>query len=308
MKNFAPRVPTLWRKALLAAALGSVLIGTAACGGSAQPAAAPAPSTTGTAPLADLVPADIKAKGTIIVGTQPDFEPANFTPIGENGSKGFNIDLMDAMAAKLGLKVTYQKVPFDQLLVGVQNGKFDASIAGMTDRPGRQEKVDFVDYQVAGTVFMVAKGNPKKITGEINGGCGIKIGGVKGNDDERLVGLMTQACAAEGKPGPELLTFPTGSDKNLALTSGRVDAMFWPDMAVSVVQRETGGKLESVAVNFQEKVFLGMIFNKQNPQLRDAFLKATEALHTDGSYDAILKKWDVSVIHLAKPGINLATK
>ncbi|BAS15793.1 L-cystine-binding protein TcyA [Arthrobacter sp. Hiyo8] len=305
MKNFAPRVPSLWRKVAIAAVLASTLAGTAACGGSGQ-ASSPQTNSADTS-LTALVPADIKAKGTITVGTQPDFEPANFTPIGENGVKGFNIDLMDAMAAKLGLKISYQKVPFDQLLVGVQTGKFDASIAGMTDRKARQENVDFVDYQVAGTVFMVAKGNPKKITGEPDGGCGIKIGGVKGNDDERLVGIMAKACTAAGKPAPELVTFPTGSDKNLALTSGRVDAMFWPDMAVSVINRETQGKLESVPVNFEPKVFLGMIFNKQNPQLRDAFLKATEAMHADGSYDAILKKWDVTVIDLPKPGVNLAT-
>ncbi|ALE04656.1 hypothetical protein AL755_03300 (plasmid) [Arthrobacter sp. ERGS1:01] len=305
MKNNAPRVPTLWRKLMAAAVLSTVIAGTAACGGPAQTASTPA--SNGNAPLAALVPASIRAKGTIVVGTQPDFEPADFTPIGENGVKGFNIDLMDAMAAKLGLKVTYQKVPFDQLLVGVQTGKFDASIAGMTDRKQRQANVDFVDYQVAGTVFMVAKGNPKNITGDANGGCGIKIGGVKGNDDERLVGLMAAACTAEGKPAPELVTFPTGSDKNLALTSGRVDAIFWPDMAVSVIQRETGGKLESVPVNFEPKVYLGMIFDKKNAQLRDAFLKATEAMHADGSYDAILKKWDVAVINLPKPGVNLAT-
>jgi len=306
MKNFAPQVSANLRKAAVTAVLAAVLAGTAGCGGAAQPAANIEPSATVDPALSALLPAEVKAKGTITVGTQPDFEPANYTPIGEDGVKGFNIDLMDAMAAKLGLKVTYQKVPFDQLLVGVQNGKFDASIAGMTDRPSRQEKVDFVDYQVAGTVFMVAKGNPKKITSEVNGGCGIKIGGVKGNDDERLVNLMATACTAEGKPAPELVTFPTGSDKNLALTSGRVDAMFWPDMAVSVVQRETGGKLDSVPVNFEEKVFLGMIFNKQTPQLRDAFLKATEAIHADGTYDAILKKWDVAVIDLPQPGINLA--
>lgn len=306
MKNFAPQVSECWKKVAVTTVLVGILASTAACGGAAQPATKVEPAASGNASLSDLLPADVKAKGSITVGTQPDFEPANYTPIGEDGVKGFNIDLMDAMAAKLGLKVTYQKVPFDQLLVGVQNGKFDASIAGMTDRPGRQEKVDFVDYQVAGTVFMVAKGNPEKITSEVNGGCGIKIGGVKGNDDERLVKLMAEACTAEGKPAPELVTFPTGSDKNLALTSGRVDAMFWPDMAVSVVQRETGGKLESVPVNFEAKVFLGMIFNKQAPQLRDAFLKATEAIHADGTYDAILKKWDVAVIDLPKPGINLA--
>lgn len=213
MKNFAPQVSANWKKAAATAFLAAVLASTAGCGGAAQPAANIEPSAAVDPTLSDLLPAEVKAKGSITVGTQPDFEPANYTPIGEDGVKGFNIDLMDAMAAKLGLKVTYQKVPFDQLLVGVQNGKFDASIAGMTDRPSRQEKVDFVDYQVAGTVFMVAKGNPKKITSEVNGGCGIKIGGVKGNDDERLVNLMATACTAEGKPAPELVTFPTGSDK-----------------------------------------------------------------------------------------------
>ncbi|WP_160318841.1 transporter substrate-binding domain-containing protein [Arthrobacter sp. ERGS1:01] len=68
-----------------------------------------------------------------------------------------------------------------------------------------------------------------------------------------------------------------------------------------MIQRETGGKLESVPVNFEPKVYLGMIFDKKNAQLRDAFLKATEAMHADGSYDAILKKWDVAVINLPKP-------
>lgn len=312
MNLASPLLATRLRKTITTAAIGAVLLGSAACSSKDSNASA-STATKGTdavsaaAPLANLVPDAFKKSGTITVGTQPDFEPANYTPVGQSDVKGFNVDLMEAMAAKLGLKVKWDKVPFDQLLIGMQSGKFDAAIAGMTDRKQRQEKVDFLDYQVAGTVFMVAKGNPKGITSDVDGGCGIKIGDTKGSDAQRLVDMMAQACIAKGKPPTTLVSFPSSSDKNLALVSGRVDAMFWPDMAVSVINRETQGKLESLPVNFEPKVYLGVTFGKQNAQLRDAFLAALKAMHEDGTYDRILKQWDVEVINLPTPGINLAT-
>ncbi|WP_115787105.1 ABC transporter substrate-binding protein [Arthrobacter silvisoli] len=274
-----------------------------AAGGSAKPAA-----LDEKAPLFNLLPQEVKDKGVLTVATQPDFEPANFTPAGESGIKGYNVDLMEAMAKELGIPVKWEKVPFDQILIGMQSGKFDAAIAGMTDRKKRQEQVDFIDYQWAGTVFMVQKGNPKGITSAVDGGCGVKIGDVKGSDANRLVDQMAAACIAKGKPATQLISFPNSSDKNLALTSGRIDAIFWPDMAVTVIQRETGDKLESLPVDFEEKVYLGMTFNKQQTKLRDAFLSALKEIHKDGTYGEVLKKWDVEVINLDTPGINLAQK
>jgi polar amino acid transport system substrate-binding protein len=304
------RTPVLSPRTLAVGALcGLTLIGTAACGTSEPTASANVASAgyDAKAQLAKLLPKEFQDKGQVVVGTQPDFEPANYTPVGETTVKGFNVDLMEAMSAKLGVKVKWEKVPFDQLLIGMQSKKFDAAIAGMTDRKQRQEQVDFIDYQYAGTVFMVAKGNPKGISSDVDGGCGIKIGDVKGSDAKRLVDMMAAACVKEGKPATELVSFPNSSDKNLALTSGRVDAIFWPDMAVSVIKRETGDKLESLPVNFEPKVFLGITFNKQQTGLRDAYFAALKAIHEDGTYARILKKWEVEVINLPTPGINLAT-
>lgn len=274
-----------------------------AAGASEKPA-----SVNEKAPLYNLLPQKIKDKGVLTVATQPDFEPANFTPAGQTGIQGYNVDLMESMAKELGIPVKWEKVPFDQILIGMQSGKFDAAIAGMTDRKTRQEQVDFIDYQWAGTVFMVQKGNPKGITSAVDGSCGLKIGDVKGSDAKRLVDMMAAACVAKGKPATELISFPNSSDKNLAVTSGRIDAIFWPDMAVSVIQRETGDKLESLPVDFEEKVYLGMTFNKQQTDLRDAFLTALKAIHENGTYDEVLKKWHVEVINLDTPGINLAVK
>ena len=277
-----------------------------ASNGSAGPASASA-AAGAPADLASLVPQKYRDKKVLTVATQPDFEPADFTPIGETEIRGYNIDLMEAMAAKLGLQVNWQRVPFDQLLIGMQSKKFDLAIASMTDKKARQEQADFVDYQVAGSVLLVAKGNPKGVTGKVDGACGIKIGDVKGSDSQRKVDLMAAACAKIGKPAPELISYPNTSDKNLALTSGRVDATFWPDMSASVILRETGGKLEAIEVTFDSKVYLGMTFNKEETGLRDSFLAALKAIQADGSYTAILKKWNVEVIALPTPGINLAT-
>ncbi|MCD4849465.1 ABC transporter substrate-binding protein [Arthrobacter sp. AK01] len=301
------------RAAAIIVAGGLAVLAMTGCGVSGSTATAAGPSEKTAvldekAPLFDLLPQKVKDKGVLTVATQPDFEPANFTPAGETGIQGYNVDLMESMAKQLGIPVKWEKVPFDQILIGMQSGKFDAAIAGMTDRKKRQEQVDFIDYQWAGTVFMVQKGNPKGITSAVDGGCGVKIGDVKGSDAHRLVDLMAAACTAIGKPATELISFPNSSDKNLALTSGRIDAIFWPDMAVSVIQRETGDKLESLPVDFEEKVYLGMTFNKAQTDLRDAFLTALKAIHEDGSYDGILKKWHVEVIDLDTPGINLAKK
>ena len=313
LSHLAPRTRSL--RVVLGGALAALtLLGVTACGvdtsSSTTRSDAPKAQTgfDAKAPLAKLVPESYQKKGVLIVATQPDFEPANFTPAGESGIKGYNVDLMQAMAKELGLPVQWEKVPFDQILIGMQSKKFDVAIAGMTDRKTRQEQVDFLDYQWAGTVFMVQKGNPKHITSAVDGGCGIKIGDVKGSDAGRLVDQMAAACTAAGKPATELVSFPNSGDKNLALTSGRIDAIFWPDMAVSVIQRETGDKLESLPVDFEEKVYLGMTFNKSESGLRDAFVKALDAIHENGEYDKILKKWDVTVIDLKTPGLNLAVK
>ncbi|WP_299941805.1 ABC transporter substrate-binding protein [uncultured Nitratireductor sp.] len=259
-----------------------------------------------SAPLADLVPEKYRQRGVLSVGTQPDFEPLNFTPVGEKGIRGYNIDLMEAMADKLGLDVEWNRVPFDQLLIGIESKKYDATIAGMTDRKSRQEQVDFIDYQLAGTVFVVAKGNPKGITGALTGGCGITVAGVRGSDAKRLVDLMAAACIAEGKEPTKLVTFPTTSDTSLALTSGRADAKAYPDMAISVLLRETGDAVDYFPIEFEPKVYLGMTFNKTETELRDAVLAALGAIHEDGTYDKILTKWDVEVIRLEEFGINLA--
>ena len=122
--------PRTVRAAAGVLAVSAVLLGLTACGvdsptvsgGDDAKADKPA-GFDADAPLADLVPEAYQEDGVLVVGTQPDFEPANFTPVGEEAIQGYNVDLMEAMAAQLGLEVKWEKVPFDQLLIGQMEGR-----------------------------------------------------------------------------------------------------------------------------------------------------------------------------------------
>jgi polar amino acid transport system substrate-binding protein len=78
----------------------------------------------------------------------------------QNQIVGFDIDLMNAIAAKAGIQIEYQNVGFDALLAGMAQDAFDAAISSITILPTRAENMLFSDpYYVAGQMIVVQKNN-----------------------------------------------------------------------------------------------------------------------------------------------------
>jgi polar amino acid transport system substrate-binding protein len=270
----------------------------------------PAPTSaeaTASAPLASALPDQIRSAGEVTIATT-NFAPANYTTPGSNTMQGFNIEIAEAMAKQLGVRVTWANVPFDAQIPGVQSGKYDSSVAAMTDNKTREEQVDFMDYLSTGSVLVVPKGNPQKVTGAADGACGLRVSSMIASDEANNLKLMEAACKAAGRPAPKPVSFASAADKQLGLASGRVDAIFWADMSVAPYVEQVGDQIDVVPLTFTPRSTLGMIFTKQNAQLRDAFLTAMKAIQADGTYDSILAKWKVTSIKLDNPGINLAGK
>jgi len=64
--------------------------------------------------------------------------------IDENGNfAGFDIELMNAIAEKIGYEVKWENADFAGLVASLQTGKYDAVISAMTITASRQEEVDF---------------------------------------------------------------------------------------------------------------------------------------------------------------------
>ena len=87
----------------------------------------------------------IKEKGTITVGTKPDYAPYEFY-IMENGQKklvGFDIEIAKEIAKEIGVDVKFEEMDFELIPEAVKSGKVDIGISGLTPKPDRKKVVDF---------------------------------------------------------------------------------------------------------------------------------------------------------------------
>ena len=100
----------------------------------------------GLAANAADAPDRIKKAGKLVAATQPNYPPIAFKDPASNTLTGFDIDLGEAIAKELGVKLEWQETAFAQMISSLQTQRVDIALAGMSDLPARREVVDFIDY------------------------------------------------------------------------------------------------------------------------------------------------------------------
>ena len=114
-------------------------------------------ASTSSAVAATKLPANIAKSGTINIGIDATYSPNEFKD--KNGKViGWEVDLFNAVAKKIGVKTNYVIAGFDTIIAGVKAGKYDVGVSSFTDTKERQASVDFVNYFSAGTQWAVKKG------------------------------------------------------------------------------------------------------------------------------------------------------
>jgi len=113
--------------------------------------------------LAAMLPEAIKAKGTLTVGSDTSYAPAEFLGTDGQTPVGYDVDIAKAIGAALGLKVQVQTAEFTGILPAL-GPKYDLGVSSFTINPERLAAVNMVSYYQAGTGWAVEKGNPKKIS------------------------------------------------------------------------------------------------------------------------------------------------
>ncbi|MCB0915439.1 MAG: ABC transporter substrate-binding protein [Actinobacteria bacterium] len=264
----------------------------AACGGdsssgSGDSSASPLPSISADSELAAGLPEAIKSAGVIKFGTDASYAPMEF--IAEDGStiEGADIDLGNAIAAKLGLTTEWTNSTFDSLIVGVTNGKFDASMSSFTINPERLEQVNMVSYLNAGTAWAVAKGNPENVDPE--DACGKSVGVQKATVQVEDIEARNAACTEAGKEPIDIQQFTLQSDATTALASGKVDAMLADSPVIAYAITQTG-QLEQVGEIYDSAPY-GVVVPLDQEDLAKSVQGAVQAMIDDGTYKEILAKW-----------------
>ncbi|TDC57768.1 ABC transporter substrate-binding protein [Actinomadura sp. KC345] len=296
---------SLRRRAVAAGAL--VLTGAlalSACGDSndsADPGSGGS-NTSADAKLAAMVPDAVKSDGKIVVGTDGSYPPNESVDPATQEMVGWDVDLFDAVAAKLGLKTEYKNAGFDTIIPGVQSGKYEIGVSSFTDTKEREQAVDFVTYYTAGTAWASLTGNPKGVNPD--DACGKSIGVQQGTVQVDDLTAKSKECTDAGKPAIKQVVRKQQTEVNNDLVAGKVDAMAADSPIIGDAIKKTG-KLEIIGQAYDTAPY-GYALGKDSGQFKDAVLAALKALIADGTYKKILTDAGVESGAITDPAINAA--
>jgi polar amino acid transport system substrate-binding protein len=242
---------------------------------------------------AEGLPARIQASKTVNVALNSGYPPLEMKDPKTNEFVGFDIDLAAAMAMVLGVKIEYQDGGFEQMTPSLQSGRSDMIMSGFYDTPKRRPMFDFVDYLKAGAQFYTLTSLTElKTPADV---CGKTITTSRGTSYPETVKAWSDAnCLAGGKP-PILVIVDTDLGRQLTnLKTGRAVAAVQGLEAVPAIIEMEPGNLRPLGEHFSSAL-MGMAFNKNDADLRDAFLAALKKVIADGTYDELIKKWKLGL-------------
>ncbi len=244
----------------------------------------------GSSALASTV-AEVKKKGELVLGTDATFQPFSFQ--GDKGEiTGFDIEIAGEIAKDLGVKLKIQNIGFDSLMPGaITSGRADIVMSSVTITPERAKVVSFSNaYFKSAQVFIIQKGNPKKISWPMKTFANKNIGVQKGT---------TGFYAADEKLKKLKATLKVYDDfaSGLAdLKAGRIDSMIGDQPTVAYLDKaqpgqfvQAGGALKGVL----KAEDYGAVFAKDS-DLVAAANKTLERLNKSGAYQKLLEKWIIN--------------
>ncbi|MBR3326380.1 MAG: amino acid ABC transporter substrate-binding protein [Atopobiaceae bacterium] len=226
--------------------------------------------------------------GKLISVSDMECPPFSSYKDGTSEPEGFEVDLMKAVAEKMGLEsVWLPKMDFDAIIPLIkQGGKADVGVANFTITDERKQEIDFTDpYYVANIGFVTKADTEATSTDDFNTE-GIRIGAQSGTTGE--------AWAKENLPNAEVVAM-IPSTAMLSVQSSEegsdsLNAMVCDlPVATSLIEKSYSDLkvLESIATGDE----FGIVVSKDNPELTKALNKALAELKSDGTIDELMNKW-----------------
>lgn len=232
-------------------------------------------------------------ENTLTVVTSADFAPFEYMEGGE--FKGFDMDLIREIGKRMDKKVKITTMDFEGVIGAVSSGQSMVAIAALTINPERAEAVAFSDsyLESAYQVIIVKKDNTK----------------FDGMNKEQIIAALqgTKINVAKGQVGQ---AFAQGSDafgysgiqnadvkiyENISLAGMAIkgdEVAFADNWAAAEFCDESKGEYKYINVELTKEHY-GIAVAKDNETLKNQINEALAAIKADGTYDELLKKYEV---------------
>lgn len=283
------------------ATLAVVSIVLTACGGAATPTAA-----------ADLL-GQVKQRGTLVVSTDPNYEPQSFLNTAgtrAEGTKcasdqltsaemqGFDVDVAVEIGKRLGVETCFATPSWDTITAGNWAGKWDISVGSMTITTERQEILDFTTpYYYTPAVVAAAKDSGIQSLDDLSGQA--VCAGVSTTYETWLNGddLGLPASSIYAQPPADVTVVPLDTDQECAqaIASGRKDFVAYvtsetvvdSNIAAGVPVEKVGGAVYSEDLS----IAIDKAHTLPTASLLAEVDKAVKDMHADGTLSNLSKNW-----------------
>lgn len=257
----------------------------------------------GHAASAQELPERIAAKKEVTIAVVPNYPPLEFKDPKTGTLTGLDIDLGNALGKKLGVNVKWEEISFEQLVSALNTGRADMIISGMTDMPSRRETLDFIDYLASGAQFYTGADRAElyKTPEDL---CGKTVGASRRTSfPKEMESFSKETCEKNGKPALVIVGTEGSADARTQLRQKRLDAAVQGSETLPYLMNMEPNTFHIVGEPFTT-VHQGIAVSKKDTQLRDALAKALKDMIADGSYDEVLKKWELQSAGLKEVMVN----
>ncbi len=224
--------------------------------------------------------ADILESGTITIATEGDWSPWTYHDEKTNELTGFDVELGNAIAEKLGVTADFQETTWDAILSGVESGRFDIACNGVGYTDERAESYNFSDPYIYTKQVLMVRSDNEDIT---------SFEDLNGKTTANSVG-STYATVAESY-GATVTNVDTLDQTLELLLQGRIDATLNAEVSyLDYMNAHPDAEIKVVAKSEGEKVCIPAA--KENT---DSLIKAINAciqeMRDDGSLAELSEKY-----------------
>ncbi|GHB14611.1 ABC transporter substrate-binding protein [Salinicola rhizosphaerae] len=240
---------------------------------------------------ADVPPPDgLVHDGQLTYGTAATFAP--FEYMKDQKLTGFDIELGQMIADRMGLEVNPFNVDFKGLIPALQGKRVDIINSAMYINEDRAKQVDFVPYLTVGNEVIVRQGNPAGIDGR-DSICGHSVAVTLGGIQESYAVEDNKRCLADGKPEVDVMTFPTAQMSAMAVAKGRAEAFYNSTPGAAQLLSEVPDTYEIVGDTFKADTQIGIAVRKGDEAMASAIEQALKSIVASGDYDALIERYNL---------------
>jgi polar amino acid transport system substrate-binding protein len=254
----------------------------------ATPSTSPFAITSPTPPSI-TAPTNLVRPGTITFLSDTTYPPQESIDPSTQQAVGFDIEIAQAVANKMGLTATIQKTDSPQIVSALLAKKGDAIISALQITPDLERQVALVGYFRAGQAILVRKGNPANITG-LSDLCGKKVSVQVQSPEENTVDEANGGICKDSHINKQV--YPTDLQAVLILKQRGVDAALDDSPVAAYFVKQTPDQLEQAGGPFKTNPE-GIAIDPKNGELLHSMQQAMMAIYQDGTYRQILTKWNL---------------